>query len=126
MFKGKKFSTFKNFDFPNNQNRIQCRECDCFRHIQSEYTNTRKKKNKALKLTWNDEEFDGSQEEDNLVSQQIAFSGTFVLGNNLFMHGGSCSVATDTVTKDSKSETSSLCESDSNCGDEFEKDIESL
>ena len=59
-FKGKKSSTPNNFDFPNNNKRIQCKECEGFGHIQSECANTRKKKNKALKSTWSDEEFDGS------------------------------------------------------------------
>ena len=72
-------------------------ECERFRHIQSECANTQKKKNKALKSTWNDEEFEGNQEEDDLVSNQVAFSGTLVSGNRLFMQRRSGSVATDTI-----------------------------
>ena len=59
-FKGKNLSAPKNFDFSNNKKRIQCRECEGFEHIQFECTNIRKKKNKALKSTWSDEESEGS------------------------------------------------------------------
>ena len=48
-FKGQNCS--KNSDFSNNKKRIQCRECEAFRHIQSECANTWKKKSKAKKLT---------------------------------------------------------------------------
>ena len=94
-----------------------------------------KKKNKALKLTWSDEESYGSQEEDNLVSNQVAFFGTFVSSNHSFMQGRSGSVArdtiylsakSDTITTDSKSTTSTVCDLDLNCGDESEKVDESL
>ena len=54
--KGKNPSVPKKFDFSNNKKEIQCRECEGFRHIQFEFANTRKKKNKALKSTWSDEE----------------------------------------------------------------------
>ena len=63
-FKGKNSSTPKNSYFAKNNKRIQCKECEGFGHIQSKCANTRKKKNKALKLTWSDEESDGSQEDD--------------------------------------------------------------
>ena len=63
-FKAKNPSSPKNFDFSSNKKRIQCKECESFRHIQSECANTRKKKNKTLKSTWSDEESEGSQEED--------------------------------------------------------------
>ena len=56
MAKGKNPSVSKMFDFSNQKKGIQCRECDRFNYIQSECANTRKKKNKALKSTWNDEE----------------------------------------------------------------------
>ena len=88
-----------------------------------------------MKSTWNDEESDGSQDEDNLVRNEATFFGTFVSNNHLFMQGCLGSIATDTIclsTKsdttaiDSKSATSSLCDSDSNCGDESDKDNESL
>ena len=50
-----------------------------------------------MKSTWSDEESDGSQEEDNLVSNQVAFSSTLVSDNCLFMQGRSGSIATDTI-----------------------------
>ena len=83
-FKGKNSSTPKNSVFPNNEKRIQWKECEGFGLIQFECANTRKKKNEALKLTWSDEESEGSQEEDDLVSNQVVFSGTLVSGNWLF------------------------------------------
>ena len=52
---------------------IQCRECERFGHIQSECTNTLKKKGKSLKTTWSDEDSDGSEEEDDHVSNYIVF-----------------------------------------------------
>ena len=115
--------------------RIQYWECEGFRHIQSKYANTRKKKNKALKSTQSDEESNDSHEEDNLVSYQVEFSGILDLGNHLFIQECSGAVAIDTtclsmksntVAIDSKSATSSLCDSDSDCGDESEKDDEFL
>ena len=127
-FKGKKSS--KNSDFPNNKKRIQWRECEHFKHIQFDCANTQKKKNKTLKLTRSDDESNGSQEEDNLVISQVAFFGTFVLGNHLFMRGRSSSVATnivclyaklDTVAIDSKSATNNLHDLDSDYEDESEK-----
>ena len=125
----------KNSNFPNNKKMIQCKEYESFRHIPSECANTRKKENKALESTWSDEESNSSQEEDDLVSNQIAFSGTLVSGNHLFMQGRSDSVAIDTiclsakldtVVTDSKLATNSLCDSDLEYGDEFVKDDESL
>ena len=87
MFKGKNPSAPKNFDFSNNKKMIQYRECEGFGYIQSECANTREKKNKALKSTWSDEESEGIQEEDDLVSNQVAFSGTLISDNCLFMQG---------------------------------------
>ena len=64
-----------------------------------------------------DKESDDSQEEDNLLSNQVAFSGMLVSNNHWFMKGHSSSVATnivclsaksDTVATDSKSTTNSL------------------
>ena len=94
-----------------------------------------KKKNKALKSTRNDEESDGSQEEDNLASDKVAFYGTLVSGNHLFMQGHSGAVTIDvvylsmksyTIAIDNKSATSSVCDSESDCGAESKKDDESL
>ena len=86
-------------------------------------------------MTWNDEESKGSQKEDDLVSNQVAFFGTLVSGNQLFIQGCSGSIATDTfclsvksgtVTIDKKSAINSVCHSNYDYGDEFEKDDESL
>ena len=55
---------------------IQCRKCKGYGNIQSECVNNRKKMSKAMTSTWSDEESDESQEEDNMVSNQVAFSGT--------------------------------------------------
>ena len=77
--KGKNLTVPKEFDFFNNKKGIQCRECEGFRHIQFECANTQKKKNKALKSTWSDKESKGSQEEDELICNQVAFSYSFIL-----------------------------------------------
>ena len=55
---------------------IQCREYEGFGHIQSECANTLKKKGKSFKTTWSDEESEGSEEEDDHVSNYIAFQVT--------------------------------------------------
>ena len=133
-FKGKNSS--KNPDFTNNdKKKIQCRECEGFEHIQSKCVNTQKKKSKALKSTLNDDEFDDSQEDDNLVTNQVAFSGTLIFGNCVLVPWCLESVATNTVclsiksytvATNSKTASSSLWYSDSDYGDESEKDNESL
>ena len=119
--------------FPTIKKGIQCRECECFGHIQSECANTRKKKNKALKSTWSDEEFEGSQEEDELVSNQVGFSGSFITYDRVFMQGRV--VATDSVFLSvktifvplkNKSATKNECGSEFDSGDESKKDYESL
>ena len=70
-----------------------------------------------------------------MVINLVAFSGNFVSGNRLFINGHSGSIATDTVCLSVKSDsvaienkvaTSGLCDSDSDNGDESEKDDESL
>ena len=89
----------------------------------------------ALKSTWNDEESDGNQEDDNLVSNQVVFFGSLVSGNRVLGQERSGPVAIDTVclsiildivATDSKTTSSSLCDFDSDCGDESEKEDESL
>ena len=114
---------------------IQCRECEGYGHIQSECANTRKKKFKVKTSTWSDEQSDGSQEEYNMVSNQVVFPGMLVLGNRVLVQellGSSAtyivcmSAKSDIVAIESKTAASCLCESDSNSGDEFEKDDESL
>ena len=85
--------------------------------------------------TWSDEESDGSQEDGNLVSNQVAFSGTLVSGNRVLVQGRlgfvttdyvCLSVKSDTIATNSKIASNSLCDSDLDCGDESEKDDESL
>ena len=132
-FKGKNSS--ENLDFTNNKKIIQCRECEDYRHIQSQCADTRKKKSKALKSTWSDDESDGSQEDDSMVSNQVAFSGTLVLCNRVLVQGYLGSVATDsvylfvkldTIALDSKIESIILCGSNSDSGEESENDDEYL
>ena len=82
-FKGENFTKTSNFF--NNKERIQCRECEGYEHIQSECANTRKKKSKAMTLTYSDEESDGSQEEENIVSNQVAFFGLLVSDNRVLV-----------------------------------------
>ena len=82
--------------FSNNTKGIQCRECEGFKHIQSKYANTHKKKNKALKSTWSDDESEGSQEDNELVNNQVAFSGSLVSNNFVFIQGRA-GVATESV-----------------------------
>ena len=76
-----------------------------------------------------------SQEEDNLVSNQVAFSSMLVSGNHVLVQGRLGFVATEvicmcvksnTVAIDSKTTSSNLCCSDPDNGDKFEKDDESL
>ena len=70
-----------------------------------------------------------------MVSNLVSFSSNFVLGNQLFMQGRLVSVVIDsvclsvksnTVAIDNKSTTSSVCHSDSDYRDEFEKDDKSI
>ena len=49
------------FESKKKSKRIQCRECEGFGHILSEYANTLKKKYKSLISTWSDEESKRSQ-----------------------------------------------------------------
>ena len=50
-----------------------------------------------MKSTYSDEESDGSQEDDNMVSNQVAFSGTLVSGNHVLVQERSGFIATDVV-----------------------------
>ena len=70
-----------------------------------------------------------------MVNNQVAFFDTLVSGNCVLMQGHSgfvvintacLPIKSDTVTTDSKLATRSLCDSDSDCGNEFKKDDESL
>ena len=75
-------------------------------------------KSKALKLTWSDEESDGSQEDDNVLVQGHSRS---IAINIVCLY-----VKLDTITTNSKTASNILCDSDSDCGDEPETDDESL
>ena len=70
-----------------------------------------------------------------MVSNLVAFSGNFVLGNSVLVQGHSGFVATDAVCMfvksyiiaiESKTTTSGLCDFESDSGYEFENDNESL
>ena len=63
-----------NTDVKMKNKGIQCRECDGYGHIQAECANTLKKKKKSFNATWSDEESEGSQEEDDHVSNYVAFN----------------------------------------------------
>lgn len=52
----------------------QCRECDGYGHIQTECANKLKKKKKSLNVTQNDEDSEGSQEDDEHVSNYFAIN----------------------------------------------------
>ena len=89
----------------------------------------------ALKSTRSDEESDGSQEDDNLVSNQIVFSTTFVFSNRVLVYGRLGSIAIDivflsiksnTIVTNSKTTSINLCSSDTDSGDESKKDNKSL
>ena len=85
-----------------------------------------------MKSTWSDEESKGSQEEDNLVSNQVAFSGSLVSDNFVFMQGRAgistesvcLSAKSGFVALENKSATNSDYGSESDCGDKSEKDDE--
>ena len=99
---------------------IQCRECERFGHIQSESANTLKKKEKSLKTTWSDENSDGSEKEDDYMSNYIAFQVTS-------KKNGSTSVMPDVATsKTTKSNidvaTTNDSESDPNNSEDYGAD----
>ena len=89
----------------------------------------------ATTSTWSDEKSNGSYEEENMVSNQVIFSGTLVSGNSMLMQRRSGSVATYVVCMSVKSNTVatyrkmvaiSLCGSNSDSGDESKNNDESL
>ncbi|XP_062099439.1 uncharacterized protein LOC133805313 isoform X2 [Humulus lupulus] len=65
MFKSSKGNNFSKPFVSTNKKGIQCRECECFGHIQSECANTIKKNKKVLAATWSDNESESSDEEEN-------------------------------------------------------------
>ena len=56
--------------------QIQCRECEGFSHIQSECANTLKKKGKALKTTWSDDDSENSDDSDENINSYVVFQAT--------------------------------------------------
>ena len=86
-------------------------------------------------MTWSEKESDGSQEEYNMVNNQVAFSRMLVSGNCVLVQGCLVSVTIDvacmfvksnTIATNNKTPANSLCGSDSDNGDESENDDESL
>ena len=85
--------------------------------------------------TLSDEESDGSQEEDNMVNNQVSFFGLLFSDNRVLVQGCTGFVAIDvvcnsakpkTVATESKTTTNNLYGSDSESRDESENDNESL
>ena len=76
--KGK--NPFKPNVFANKNKGVQCRECDGFGHIQSEFANTLKKK-KAMNTSWSDEDSKESQNEEEDLVGNVIFTG--YLSNNV-------------------------------------------
>ena len=82
-----------------------------------------------MKSTWNDEEFEDNLEEDDLISNQVAFSGTLISDNCLFMQGRVgvgietiwLSAKSGSIALENKSGTNSECGSESDYEDESEK-----
>ena len=87
-----------------------------------------------MKSTWSDEESEGSQEEDELVSNQVVLSSSLILDDYVFMQGHSgvstdsvcLSAKTVSVALENKSITKSEYGSEFASGDESKKDDESL
>ncbi|XP_024028691.1 uncharacterized protein LOC112093781 [Morus notabilis] len=63
-----------NIEMKTKNRGIQCRECDGYGHIQSECANTLKKKKKSFNATWSDEDSEGSPEDEDHVSNYVAFN----------------------------------------------------
>ena len=58
-------------DSRNKKPGIQCRECNGFGHIQTECHNFLKKNNN---ISWSDNDFDGKRDENDYVSNHMAFA----------------------------------------------------
>ena len=104
---------------------IQCRECDGYGHIQAECANTlKKKKNKAMKSTWSDDESsNASQDEDEEHNSNfVAFNVTTVLSDGSTT-SKDASVAESVGTEISMKDVSAESESDTYTDSE-EEDID--
>ena len=55
---------------------IQCKECEVFGHSQFECANTLNKKEKSLKTTQSDDEYDDSEEDDDNIRNYAGFQVT--------------------------------------------------
>ncbi|PON85451.1 hypothetical protein TorRG33x02_187310, partial [Trema orientale] len=76
--------------------------CEGYGHMQAEYVNTLKKKSKAMTTTWSDEESEGSQEEDdNHVSNHIAFGVSLVSDDVCSLQKSAGCVATQSTQRSS-------------------------
>ena len=80
---------------------IQCQGCDGYEHIQDECANTLKKKKKSFNTTWSDEELEDSQEDDDHVSNYVAFNVYIdqIDFADSVTNGAADGVTTTTVTK---------------------------
>jgi len=68
-------SAANNTELKTKNRGIQCRECDGYGHIQSECANTlKKKKKKSFNAIWSDEDSEGSQEDEDHVSNYVVFN----------------------------------------------------
>ena len=67
-------SATNNSELKTKSRGIQCWECDRYGHIQATCANTLKKKKKSLNATWSDKESEGSQEDDDHVSNYVTFN----------------------------------------------------
>ena len=74
-------------------------KCKGYGHIQSECTNTHKKKSKAMTSIQSDEDPDGSQEEDDNNVSHISFTSFFNYNDNLALRKATKSVVTDLTKK---------------------------
>ncbi|KAI3444057.1 hypothetical protein Pfo_000722 [Paulownia fortunei] len=72
----KSASNSSSFSNDRKDKRIQCRECEGYRHIQSECANTlKKKKGRSLNITWSDANlYDNQEEHGDAVSNRVALS----------------------------------------------------
>ncbi|PON52361.1 hypothetical protein PanWU01x14_209970 [Parasponia andersonii] len=110
----------------NKKKGIQCIECEEYGHVQAEYANTLKKKTKATTTTWSDEEYEGSQDEDdNHISNHVAF-GVSLVSDDVCSLQKSVSRVVTQATQSSSIATSGT-EKDYNANsdsDEFELNVE--
>ena len=86
----------------NTNKGIQYRECEGYGHVQAECANTLKKKAKAMSSIWSDEESESSREEDdNHVSNHIAFGVSLVSDDVCSLQKSAGHVATQSTQRSS-------------------------